>query len=68
MIYQDAVLNQLRAEGHLVREKDVTRLFPLSCKHINVLGRYAFTLPDPAACGELRPLRDPVSMPGEEDS
>jgi hypothetical protein len=26
---------------------------------INMLGRYAFTLPDTVARGELRPLRDP---------
>ena len=25
----------------------------------NMLGRYAFTLPDMVARGELRPLRDP---------
>jgi hypothetical protein len=27
--------------------------------HVNMLGRYAFTLPDMVARGELRPLRDP---------
>jgi hypothetical protein len=27
--------------------------------HINMLGRYAFILPDSIARGELRPLRDP---------
>jgi hypothetical protein len=28
-------------------------------KHDNMLGRYAFTLPDTVARGELRRLRDP---------
>jgi hypothetical protein len=29
--------------------------------HINMLGRYAFTLPETVARGELRPLRDPMT-------
>jgi hypothetical protein len=37
----------------------VARLSPLGFKHINMLGRYAFTLPETVARGELRPLRDP---------
>lgn len=58
-IYMDAALDRLRAEGHEVLPADVARLSPLGFKHINMLGRYAFTLPDTVARGELRPLRDP---------
>lgn len=58
-IYMEAALNQLRAEGFVVRDEDVARLSPLGFDHINMLGRYAFTLPDMVARGELRPLRDP---------
>jgi TnpA family transposase len=58
-IYMDAALNQLMSEGYEVRPQDVARLSPLGLKHINMLGRYAFTLPDFVARGELRPLRDP---------
>ena len=58
-IYMDAALNQLRAEGFDVRDEDVARLSPLGFDHINMLGRYAFILPDQIARGELRPLRDP---------
>ena len=58
-IYMDAALSQLRAEGGDVRKEDVARLSPLGFDHINMLGRYAFTLPDTVARGELRPLRDP---------
>ena len=64
-IYMDASLNQLMSEGYEVRPQDVARLSPLGLKHINMLGRYAFTLPDFVVRGELRPLRDPrtaVSM------
>jgi TnpA family transposase len=56
-IYMDAALNQLRAEGFDVRDEDVARLSPLGFDHINMLGRYAFILPDQIARGELRPLR-----------
>lgn len=59
-VYMDAALGQLRAEGFDVRDEDVARLSPLGFDHINMLGRYAFTLPDGVARGELRPLRDPA--------
>ena len=58
-IYMDAALNRLRAEGQEALAADVARLSPLGFKHINMLGRYAFTLPEMVARGELRPLRDP---------
>ena len=66
-IYMDAALDRLRAEGHEVRPEDVARLSPLGFKHINMLGRYAFTLPEMVARGELRPLRDP-SATGVDDA
>ena len=64
-IYIDAALNQLRNEGFQVVDEDVARLSPLGHEHINMLGRYAFTLPDHVARGELRPLRDP-NQPADE--
>ncbi len=59
-IYMDTALNRLRVEGHEMRDEDVARLSPLGFEHINMLGRYAFILPDAVARGELRPLRDPT--------
>jgi TnpA family transposase len=59
-IYIEAALNQLRAEGYAVKDADVVRLSPLSHEHINMLGRYSFSVPDTVAKGELRPLRDPA--------
>ena len=64
-IYMDAALNQLRAEGFDVRAEDVARLSPLRFDHINMLGKYAFILPDPIARGELSPLRDPTIVEDE---
>lgn len=54
-LYMDAALTQLRAEGHGGRGEDMARLSPLGFEHINMLGRYAFTLPEPVARGELWP-------------
>ena len=61
-IYMDAALDRLRAEGHEVFPADVARLSPLGFKHVNMPGRYAFTLPEMVARGELRPLRDPGAI------
>ncbi len=52
-------LKELRTEGFEVKDEDVQRLWPLSYKHINFLGRYHFTLPEIVANGQLRPLRNP---------
>jgi TnpA family transposase len=61
-IYMDAALEQLRKEGYPVKDDDVARLSPTVHHHINMLGRYTFTLPEPVARGGLRPLRDPRIM------
>ena len=65
-VYMDAALDRLQAEGYEARPEDVARLSPLGHTHINMLGRYAFTLPDTVARGELRPLRDPHAV-GPDD-
>lgn len=57
-IYMEAALNQLRMEGYPVSDDDVSRLSPLLHEHINMLGRYSFSVPESVAKGELRPLRD----------
>ena len=58
-LYIHAALEQLRAEGFPVRAADVARLSPLVFEHINLLGRYAFSVPEAVQRGELRPLRSP---------
>ena len=58
-MYMEAALDQLRADGDTVKDEDVARLSPLLHEHINMLGRYSFSVPDAVAKGELRPLRDP---------
>ena len=61
-IYMDAALDRLQVEGHKARPEDVARLSPLGHTHVNMLGRYAFTLPNTVARSELRPLRDPHAV------
>ena len=59
-IYMDAALTQLRKEGYQVRDEDVSRLSPfIHERHINLLGRYSFAVPEAVRRGELRPLRNP---------
>ena len=58
-LYMEKALKELRTEGFEVKDEDVQRLWPLSYKHINFLGRYHFTLPETVANGQLRPLRNP---------
>jgi TnpA family transposase len=57
-IYINAALQQLEQEGFEIQSEDITRLSPLVFEHINLLGRYAFSLPEAVSRGELRPLRN----------
>ena len=57
--YMGLALDELRAAGMLIQPEDVERLSPLVHHHIHLDGRYSFSLPEPLAHGQLRPLRDP---------
>jgi hypothetical protein len=58
-LYIEAALAELRQQGYLVKDEDVARLSPLQHEHINMLGRYSFSVPDAVAKGALRSLRNP---------
>ena len=47
----------LRRTGAEVKPEDMARPSPLGHEHINVLGRYSFSLAEGIAQGELRSLR-----------
>jgi TnpA family transposase len=64
-LYIDAALQQLRTEGFSIKPEDLARLSPLVFDHINLLGRYSFSLPDSVQRGQLRPLRNPSEMTEE---
>lgn len=42
--------------GNKVQLEDETRLSPFGHEHINMLGRYSFSMPEPIKRGELLPL------------
>jgi TnpA family transposase len=62
--YMDRALAQLRASDYPLRDEDIVRLAPLGFHHINFLGRYVFTPPEP---GQVRPLRDPAAADDEDE-
>ncbi len=47
---------QFGLEGYPVKPEDEARLSPFGHEHINMLGRYSFSVPEAVARGELRPL------------
>ena len=64
-LYIDAALQQLRTEGFPVKAEDLARLSPLVFDHINLLGRYCFSLSDSIQRGQLRPRRSPFEATEE---
>jgi TnpA family transposase len=59
-LYMQAAIDQLRAEGYPVLDEDIEHLNPHVHDHINMLGRYSFSIPESVSRGELRPLRNPA--------
>lgn len=57
--YVGLTLETLAAEGFEARTEDVERLSPLRHEHVNLLGRYQFSLAENLLHGGLRPLRRP---------
>ena len=49
----------LRTDGYALQDADIARRSPLGNAHLNVLGRYSFTLAEPLLRGEWRPFRQP---------
>ncbi len=55
-LYIESAIDQLKSEGMEISEDDIARLSPLQYKHINMLGKYAFTLSEDIKKGKLRSL------------
>jgi TnpA family transposase len=62
--YLDAAISKLKETCQKLKPEDLARLSPLGYKHINMLGRYSFSLPESVQKGKLRLLREPLP---EED-
>jgi len=56
--YMDAAISKLKETCQKLKPEDMARLSPLGYKHINMLGRYSFSLPESVQQGELRLLRE----------
>jgi TnpA family transposase len=59
-LYMQAAIEQLRADGYPVLDEDIASLNPHVYDHINMLGRYSFSIPASVSHGELLPLRSPA--------
>jgi TnpA family transposase len=55
--YLQHALEQWQETEEVLHPADVARLSPLLHEHVNMLGRYDFTLPEDIAAGQIRPLR-----------
>ncbi len=55
-VYIQEAIKLLRARGEIINEEDVAKLSPLLSKHINILGKYSFVLPESVRDGKLREL------------
>jgi hypothetical protein len=58
--YADRALAHLQRLGNQVDDGDIERLSPLTHHHVNVHGRYTFSVPEVVRDGELRPLHSPT--------
>ena len=63
-VYMAAVLDELRAEGHVIADADVVHLSPARSANVNRYGKYRFNLSEELERTRLRPLRRP--RPDEE--
>ena len=54
--YMDRAVSHVRSRGRTIDDHDLERLSPLVREHIELHGRYSFSLPDVVRDGELRPL------------
>jgi hypothetical protein len=69
-IYMDRALGDIRQRGMTVLPEDVARLSPIGHEHVNVYGKYSFTLAEPIQQGDFHPLREvdeseDVELPSE---
>ena len=55
--YLDAAVRHLESYGQTIRPEDVARLSPFIHRHLNVLGRFLFAVPEEVARGERNERR-----------
>jgi TnpA family transposase len=55
-LYMDRALTDMRQRGMTVLPEDVARLSPIGHEHVNVYGKYSFTLAEPIQQRDFHPL------------
>lgn len=58
-MYMERALEDMRQRGMTILPEDVARLSPIVHEHVNVYGKYSFTLAEPIQQGAYHPLREP---------
>jgi Tn3 transposase DDE domain-containing protein len=57
-VYMHEAIELLKMHGEVINEEDIAKLSPLLSKHVNILGKYSFVLPESIRDGKLRTLND----------
>lgn len=57
-LYMDRAVEALRKAGATVAPEELSRLSPIGHEHINVYGKYSFTLAESIQAGAFHPLRE----------
>ena len=55
-VYIQKAIDLLKENGEIINDKDIAMLSPLVSKHISILGKYSFVLPEAVRDGKLREL------------
>ncbi len=63
----DRALSDMRQRGMTILPEGVVRLFPIGHEHVNVYGKYSFTLAEPIQQGAFHPLRELDETESQED-
>jgi hypothetical protein len=66
-LYMNRALEEMRGRGMKIVPEDVERLSPLGYDHINLLGRYTFSLAEEIRQGAFHPLRELEKTEQEQD-
>ncbi len=65
-LYMDRALEELHSAGMTIPPEDAARLSPIGHEHINVYGKYSFTLAESIRADAFHPLRELEEATEEE--
>ena len=59
--YMQAIIDQLKTEGHVIQDSDLVHISPCRFDHINKYGKYSFNVDKELNRKELRTLRQTLT-------